>query len=386
MLACPIKFAATFLLIFSAIFCSAQSVIIPNGTRLPGDTMIKNQLINSLNGFLAQKEQPAKENKFVLKEHLPETVALLDAMKGIERSPKANDFFKPYILSIVKLDDKNFLIQLAYQGVSDNMPVLQASFKLLAEKQGDQFYFSSPLKPNTISWKSKKVKNITCLYKDMLNDEDVKAYAETSEFYDRKLNISLLPTQVYYCHDFPEALQIIGIDYYALYNGIKDDLLTTDENGMHLVINGWNSEKHRFDPHDMWHDKLRMVMNNDVINRPVDEGCAYLYGGSWGYTWSEIITRFKKYAAANPNADWLNGYIDSKNFEEGEKPLRIPYVLNALIAQKIEKGKGFSSVMELLACGKREKGDENYFKALEKVSGISKSNFNAAMWELIKKQ
>jgi hypothetical protein len=40
--------------------------------------------------------------------------------------------------------------------------------------------------------------------------------------------------------------------------------------------------------------------------------------------------------------------------------------------------------MELLACGKREKGDENYFNALEKVSGISKANFNTAMQDLIK--
>ena len=90
----PIKFAATLLLSFSTIFSSAQSVIIPNGTRLPQDSIVKNQLINSLNEFLAQKEQPAKENPFVLKERLPETSALLDEMKGIERSPKTNDFFK----------------------------------------------------------------------------------------------------------------------------------------------------------------------------------------------------------------------------------------------------------------------------------------------------
>ena len=93
MLPYPIKFAATFVLLFSAVFCSAQSVIIPNGTRLPEDTVIKNQLIKSLNEFLSQKEQPIKENQFVLKDCLPETSALLDEMKGIERSPKASDFF-----------------------------------------------------------------------------------------------------------------------------------------------------------------------------------------------------------------------------------------------------------------------------------------------------
>ena len=39
--------------------------------------------------------------------------------------------------------------------------------------------------------------------------------------------------------------------------------------------------------------------------------------------------------------------------------------------------------MELLTCGKLEKGDEKYFKALEKVSGITKANFNTAVWKLI---
>jgi len=95
---------------------------------------------------------------------------------------------------------------------------------------------------------------------------------------------------------------------------------------------------------------------------PVDEGCAYLYGGSWGYTWDEVVIRFKKYVAANPNADWLSLYMDVTNFEGGEKPLKVAYVLNALIARKIEKEKGFAPVMELLGCGKKEKGDENYLR------------------------
>ena len=63
----------------------------------------------------------------------------------------------------------------------------------------------------------------------------------------------------------------------------------------------------------------------------------------------------------------------------------VPYVLNALIVQKIEKEKGFPAVLELLGCGKREKGDENYFKALEKITGITKANFNTSMSEFIKK-
>ncbi|HZX59374.1 MAG TPA: hypothetical protein VFE54_11635, partial [Mucilaginibacter sp.] len=90
-----------------------------------------------------------------------------------------------------------------------------------------------------------------------------------------------------------------------------------------------------------------------------------------------------QYAANNPDADWLKLYTESAKFENDEKPMYIAYALNALIVQKIEKEKGFEPVKELLGCGKRETGDNNYFMALGKVTGITKANFNTKMRELI---
>jgi len=81
-------------------------------------------------------------------------------------------------------------------------------------------------------------------------------------------------------------------------------------------------------------------------------------GGIPGMKWSFGLKNMSR----KPNADWLSLYMDVTNFEGGEKPLKVAYVLNALIARKIEKEKGFAPVMELLGCGKKEKGDENYFR------------------------
>jgi hypothetical protein len=128
-----------------------------------------------------------------------------------------------------------------------------------------------------------------------------------------------------------------------------------------------------------------MVMPVDSINRPVDEGCAYLYGGSWGKTWPEVLALFKKYAADHLHADWMSQYMDDTNFYlDGQKTFKVSYVINALIVQKIERERGFAPVKELLACGKREPGDSNYFKVLDKVSGISTANFNQVVSELIR--
>lgn len=364
---------------------SAQSIIIQTNILLPQDTTVRAQLINSLNGFLSQKDRVNKENNFVLNEDLLETSDLLDEMKGIERNNKANNLFKPYLNNVVELDANNFIIQLSYMGVLDNAPQLRASYKLIAKRLGAQFYFSSPLKQNTIAWKSKKYTRLTLHYKDTLNIVAAKAYQKLVDFYGAKLKGPSLPIEFYYCDNLTEALQLLGIEYKSDYNGSKSNSLSSNENNTVLVVNAGYSDRSRFDPHDLWHERLRIVMNSAIINRPVDEGCAYLYGGSWGYTWMEITIKFKKYAIENPNADWLNLYTESKVFDGKEKPMYVPYFLNALIVQEIEKEKGFASIMELLGCGKREKGDENYFKTLEKITGITKANFNNAMSELIKK-
>jgi hypothetical protein len=193
-----------------------------------------------------------------------------------------------------------------------------------------------------------------------------------------------MPVSFYFCDNLSEVMQMMGVDYKGDYNGLKNETLTAHENKAGLVVNGGSYYGSLFDPHDLWHERLRLVMSSDVINRPVDEGCAYLYGGSWGSTWPEVLSKFKKYAADNPNADWLNLYIQGTNFVGGEKIMKISYALNALIVQKIEKEKGFTPVLELLGCGKKEQGDENYFKALGKITGITKADFNKSMWELIK--
>jgi hypothetical protein len=382
-----LKFTRFFMagILAAAMFsANAQSpVIIPNGITLLKDSIGSHALINSLNDFLSQKDGIARENKNILPGYLSETAALVDELKGANQNAKLkdNDFYKPYLTNVVAQGNGDVLIQLSY--VNATSPAPHASYRIMARKQGDQFYFFSPLRQQTLNWKSKTLGNITCFYQDTLNLNELKAYQKTLAYYNTKLHALSQPTRVYYCNDLPQALQIIGVEYKADYNGLKSGNLSTNENGIDLHINGSKENVPRIDPHDLFHERLRAVMSPDVINRPVDEGCAYLYGGSWGYSWPEIKSRFKKWLDANPNPDWLNYYTTVANFEAGQKPLKVNYVLNALIAEKLEKEKGFPAVMELLGCGKREPGDANYFRTLEKLTGVNKANFNVRIGELI---
>jgi hypothetical protein len=110
-----------------------------------------------------------------------------------------------------------------------------------------------------------------------------------------------------------------------------------------------------------------------------------LFLGHARLSWKEILEKFKAYAATNENADWLALYNESRNFDEKAiHPLRTDFAINGLLVQKIERGKGGSAVMEMLSCGKKEADNAKYFKALEKITGISKSDFSSSVVRLIK--
>lgn len=370
------------------VYGQANDLIIPKNINLPKDSILTLHLISSLNGFLSLKEKPCNENIYVLKEDLLETSALLDEMKEIEKNAKLkdNNFYKAYLTNLIKLTDSNFLIQFSYIGVKEDEPELRASFTIIAQNKGKQFYFRSPLKQNTSSWKSQKIGNTKLYFKNKLNVSNAKAYLKTIDQFDQKLKAPKLPTEFYCCDHLNEALRLTGIDYKSDYNGNKANNLSAKENNVKLVVNGTlTADFAGFDPHDIWHSRLRYVLSPSIINRPVDEGTAYLYGGSWGIRWKDILEKFKIFAAADPNHDWMALYNESKNFDEkGKYPLNVDFMINALIIQKLEKEKGFDAVMELLSCGRKEKDNENYYKALEKITGISKSNFNAKVWALIR--
>ena len=307
-------------------------------------------------------------------------------MKGIgyDDSLMHKDFFSPQLVNATLLKDSTYLLQLSYDGIVNGIPAHRAAFRLLARKKDNSFYFYAPLNRNTTAWKSRKEGNIVFRYKDSLNHAEARTYASYNELYLQKLNKTGQQTVLYCCDDFQEALQLTGIDYKSAYSGIRANSLSAHESDKSIIVNGYfTSAFNNFDPHDMWHEKLRIVLSPEKINRPVDEGCAYLYGGSWGLSWEEIKTLFRAYAHKQPNADWLKLYLDDTDFKEGQEPLKVGYFINALLIQKLEKEKGFAAVMELLACGKKEKDDANYFNALQKLTGITKQQFNANVQMLV---
>jgi len=165
---------------------------------------------------------------------------------------------------------------------------------------------------------------------------------------------------------------------------MPEGVLTASFGNRNLVVFGNNNASfNAFDPHDLFHDRLSLVVPRSKVNRQVDEGCAYLYGGSWGFSWKEIFKAIKEQIASNKDTNWLEIKEKPVYFKTGEYPNQADYIVNALLIKKIEKEKGFEGVWELLHVGPYEKGNEKYYHTLEKLTGITKSSYNESIWKLI---
>lgn len=383
----PVLLIIAFLLTVFFAEAQTQQLVINATIQLPKDSIESTLLIASLNSFLDAAQAPNEENKFVLKSEEIETFILLDEIFDIRKSSKFEDehFYKPYLINIISIEEGGYLLQLSYIGINENAPLLRANFELIAHKVNDQFLFSSPLLRNTRNWKTTRVGNTIVHYKDSVNQENILDYEKDAALFDAKLKSIDKIAEFYCCKDLLELLKLIGVEYKLDYNGVAESSFSSKVGDKKLVMLGNNNEHFKsFDPHDLWHARLSLVVPRRSVNHSVDEACAYLYGGSWGISWKAILAQFMTKVASNKNADWAGYKENSVNFGESQaERLMVDYVVNALIVQKLEKEQGFSAVWELLNDGKDEKGNDNYYQVLEKLTGITKSNYNEKVWELV---
>jgi hypothetical protein len=372
------KYVLALLLVLTGVTAFSQSEVLKlsPGLNLPKDSVTRDQLLGSLRDWLGQPDKSA----FEVPEDRAAMAMLTDEIKGLGD-------FTCYLTNVVALGGERFRVQLAYMRVKDMTPELRACCTVVAQQKEGKFYFSSILKESTEAWKTRTIGNCTFHYRRDLNTKKAAQFQKKIALYDSKLTAAPQAIDYYCCGNFVEASRLMGLEYKSDYNGHAFDAWSGFADNRTVYVSGekWIDHFSDWDPHDSWHDRLAKIVHSPTINRPVDEACAYLYGGSWRvYSPDEILRRFREYAASHPNADWVALYKDGTDFVPGPKILKVSYAINALIVQQLEKEKGFPAVLELLSCGKREKGDANYFTAIKRLTGIDEPQYNQFVWKLIR--
>ena len=375
-------------LLLGTLFANSQtnSLKLNPNIILPKDSITSKKLTTSLNNFLISAQKSNEENKFVFEGQKIETFIQLDEIKGIEKNEQYKDefFYKPYLTNVVLQKDNNYLIQVSYIGIAANTALLRASFEFIAYNANNSFTFSSPLLQNTKNWKVQKVGNNNFHYHNSINKNKLKEFNKLASTFDLKLQLMNKITDYYCCENIIEMQKLIGVNYKSDYNGRTESVWSSSFIDRTLIILGNNNSNfNEFDPHDLFHDRLSLVIPRNKVNKSVDEGCAYLYGGSWGFSWSEIFKSFKEQIVNNKNTNWIDIKETPKMFMTGNYPNSADNIVNALLVKKIEKEKGFKGVWELLNVGPFKKGNEKYYNTLEKLTGITKFNYNEKINELI---
>jgi hypothetical protein len=379
---------ATLTLLLAALWANAQ----PNklqttpGLVLPKDSVETQLLLTTLNDFLTLAQSPNEQNTLVLETEKVETYILLDEINGIEKSGryKNDNFYTPYLTNVVPINKTQYYMQVSYMGIKDSSAILRASFELIAHKINDTFFYSSPLIKNTKSWKVYRKGNAVFHYKDSINKAKTEEYIKYITAFDGKLKSTIKLTEIYCCNNITELQKLIGIQYKSDYNGRTESVFSAmGDDKIISVLGNSNDNFSDFDPHDLWHSRLSLVIARSKVNKPVDEGCAYLYGGSWGLSWQEIFDEFKTQVAGDKNTNWADIKETPVYFKTNGYSNAADYIVNALLVKKIEKENGFAGVWELLNVGPFEKGNAEYYKTLEKLTGITKQNYNEKIWDLI---
>ena len=362
----------------------AQPLVVVQNVRLPKDPT----LITSLQGWLDQRSKPDSTNAYLSQAELPATSLLMDELRDVDAYVRRDSgaTCRCYLGNVAPLDSDRCLVQLNYTEMRRDTPVVLACCTVLAQRAGDKWMVSSVLGQNTVGWKTRVVGNCTFHYATAINERKAAAFVRQVASYDKRLGAGDVAIDYYCCNNAVEATRLFGLDYVMENNGEAFNDYTADHGRRSVVVNGDRMKDgfNDWDTHDYWHGRLHRVVPVPTINRPVDEGMAYLYGGSWRvYSWEDVLRLFRDYAAAHPDADWLALYKGGTAYVTGPTPLYVAYVINSLIVRQLEKEKGFAAALPLLTCGRRQKGDANYFAALKNVVGVDEAGFNGYVAGLV---
>ncbi|MES2429133.1 MAG: hypothetical protein V4560_19280 [Bacteroidota bacterium] len=331
----------------------------------------KDSLFKSLDGFLKYKNESIFENPYVDTAYARKEINPFEWSFNIEHEGDDANFYKPTVLAVVPVVlHEQYLIKLAYAGVTAEKEIkYRMSYSLIAKRQRDKFYFSTPVDYNTRNWIRKQVGSIKYIYPNQLNMVKAKQMDRFNKSLARKMSVPVLAVTYYRCDDPEQLFRMMGYDYTgSMYLSTSSGLAHQWKNE---IMAGNNSEWY---PHELVHcytDKL-FAQNYPIVN----EGYATYLGGSGGWTLDQAKVFVENYLNEHPKADMIQTFLSYDRMQYG---ISITYVLSGLICRNIETKYGFAKIKELF----KTDSDENYFKILQQITGVTKEQFPAYIKKLV---
>lgn len=291
------------------------------------------------------------------------------------------------VTSVESGNKNNFTIHLNCYYEDKEIKNSVAKIEIILQEISSKYLVSSIIKNNLTRWKLKTIENYSFYSEKEIDEKNLRDFIAKNNQLSLNLKEKKIPTKVYCSDDIYKAYELFGVDYRrndspdSFFLGID---LATDNSQSAMIVASEKGTMDDFSFGSLWKARITEKYPIKSLYEPVLEGYSYINDGSPLYKWEQIWIHFKNAYPVSQKTDWLSLYGTKENFSLPSTPLYLENLINALILKKIEKEKGFNGVLELLNCGKFDgENQDNYFKILEKGSGITKANFNAAIDKLI---
>jgi len=340
----------------------SQITVDDSAFNLVTDSLVRNELLSALDGFLTEKNNGSQGNSYIDSTYLKQDIEPFQHIQNIEFFD-GEHFFYPTLLRVMPLEGNDLLLKIAYMGTEQRTkkPILRMLFSLIAKKGQGRYYFYNPLEHYTRKWNKTKVGHILYTHANKLNFKEAKAMDKFNTWMARKLEMPVMDVKYYLFEDPEQLFKGMGYDfienmYYSRTGGLAMYWNNT-------LFAGKNSA--RYD-HELVHFYTYRLFTNGT--RIVHEGYATYLGGSGGKTLDELLPSVKQYIANHPDEKITDMATDYYN--------RIPdvpftYVLSALVCRDVEQRFGMEGIKKLF----NPKKDEDHFVHLKTVIGIDEAAF-----------
>jgi len=366
-------------LAFYCEFATAQSNLVQKGTgSLDASPEIQNRVIVSLDSFLNRIQQQRIDSTDVTGAAAKLSLSMFSAIKYRIWGADSNSLqtTQPTLLKLYPLQDSLYYCSLAFL---TNGQVREILTILITFKAG-RTAFAIPLNYFTRTWKLKRVGLTTYHYADHINLSRATLFDRKNRLMAKKLGLSPEKFDFYLCDNHQDILELLGFSYDSASAGNIDDGYGVDEGTIFSI-------RHNEDfSHDLFHYYSAKFRHNKR-NSAADEGVAYSWGNPYYtdkqgamITRHQLVAQLGDYLAHHPEASLLT--LFEKNPMIFPSKAKVRSLLSSLICDDIERRAGANGIRELLDCGP---GDENYFRVVGKLTGITTENFNQEMRELLVK-
>lgn len=367
---------------------NAQNVLLkPAYLNYQIDSLTKSKILTSLEVLFDQIKNDKIDPALIYRENAALSRSVMTSFAGMEENKQDSitDFYRKQLINIYPVSTNEYWISIAFIGAKNNAPpVLKSIINLVAINQHDTILFSIPVRYLTKTWQTKVAGNVTYFFRDKMSMERAEKFNAKNTMIANKLGVQPEKLNFYLCHNYQEILQLLGYEYDMESNGKTRDGYGVDANTIFSIMHNEDFS------HDIFHYYSAKIRGDAPRNRTAEEGIAYSWGNAY-YTGAngemieqkELVEALKAYLKENPKIDLLELFNkDPKIFKDLPPEVSVKSTIAGVICDEVERKKGMDGIRSLLKCGR---GDDNFFRTLNDLMAINRSNFDPEVRKLIEK-